>query len=238
MCPAAGADIGVFDRHDPHVSCERLFAPVRNLLELLRGGECNFDFAVFPDDLVCLALDGLQVFLREHAGKVDRHHVGPHMEAHVVVAETAVDNAGENVLAGVQLHEAEPALPVDSSLNVASNIQRLFAVVDDLAICFVRIRHAHVCEITGIARLAAALGIKGRFVQHYVEPVLSRRAGQNLRLKCLAVYILIKELFRCHMLSPTALFSLLFYCILAHYARKSNRYFHSAIFKLFSRVSD
>ncbi|CAH0537548.1 hypothetical protein [Oscillospiraceae bacterium] len=40
------------------------------------------------------------------------------------------------------------------------------------------------------------------------------------------------------MLSPTALFSLLFYCILAHYARKSNWYFHSAIFKLFSRVSD
>ena len=142
------------------------------------------------------------------------------------------------MLAGVQLHEAEPVFPVDSSLNVASNIQRLFAVVDDLAICFVRIRYAHVCEITGIARLATALGIKGRFVQHYVEPVLSRRAGQNLRLKCLAVYILIKELFCCHMLSPTALFSLLFYCILAHCARKSNWYFHSAIFKLFSRVSD
>jgi hypothetical protein len=110
--------------------------------------------------------------------------------------------------------------------------------VDDLAICFVRIRHAHVRKITGIARLAAALGVKGCFVQHHVKSVLSRRAGQNLRLKCLAVYILIKELFRCHMLSPTALFSLLFYCILAHCAQKSNWYFHSAIFKLFSRVSD
>ena len=160
------------------------------------------------------------------------------MEAHVVVAETPMDDAGENVLAGVQLHEAEPAFPVDSSLNVASNIQRLFAVVDDLAICFVRIRYAHVRKITGIARLSAALGVKGRFVQHHVKSVLSRRAGQNLRLKHLTVYVLIKELFRCHMLSPTALFSLLFYCILAHYARKSNWYFHSAIFKLFSGVSD
>ena len=160
------------------------------------------------------------------------------MEAHVVVAETAVDNAGENVLAGMKLHETEPAHPVDSALDRASYVKRPFAVVDDLAVCFMRIRHANVRKIAGIARLAAALGVKGRFVQHYVEPVLSRRAGQNLRLKCLAVYILIKELFCCHMLSPTALFSLLFYCILAHYARKSNWYFHSAIFKLFSGVSD
>ena len=101
-----------------------------------------------------------------------------------------------------------------------------------------RIRHANVRKIADIARLAAALGVKRCLVEYHIKSVLSRRAGQNLRLKYLTVYVLIKELFRCHMLSPTALFSLLFYCILAHYAQKSNRYFHSAIFKLFSRVSD
>ena len=59
MCPAAGADIGVFDRHNPHVSREHLFAPVRKLLELLRRRMRDLNCAVFPDDFVRLALDAL-----------------------------------------------------------------------------------------------------------------------------------------------------------------------------------
>ena len=45
-------------------------------------------------------LDALHLLRRQHAGKVDRHEVRAHVEAHVLIAEAAVDDAGEDMLAG------------------------------------------------------------------------------------------------------------------------------------------
>ena len=205
MRAAAGADVGVFNRHNPHASGQRLLAAVGNLFQLFFGREGNSDFAVFPDDFVRLALDLPQIVFRQHAGKIDRHHVGAHVKAHVVVAEAPVDNAGENMLAGVQLHQAQTPFPVDAALHLAARLQRLFAVMHNFAASLMRIRHADAGQTAGISRLTAALGVKCRPVQHHIKSVLSRRAGQDLCPEIFTIDIFIKELFSCHL--PTACFA-------------------------------
>lgn len=107
------------------------------------------------------------------------------MEAHVVVAETAVDNAGENVLAGMQLHEFEPARIVDPALDALPFGKRLFTKMHDLAAALVRVGHADAGQNAGVARLAAALRIKAGSVQHDIIAVLSRLTGYNAALQTL-----------------------------------------------------
>ena len=103
------------------------------------------------------------------------------------------------MLAGMQLHELEPAVIVDRTLDRLPLRQRRFAIVDDLAARLMRIRHADAGKDAGVARLAAALGIKAGPVQHDVVAVLPRPAGQDRRLKLRLMRVLVIELFCCHL---------------------------------------
>ena len=196
---AARADIRARDGHDAHLPGQLLFAAVGDGFQRFRVRIRDLDRDVFPDPLVGLGLDALHLLRRQHAGKVDRHEVRAHVEAHVLIAEAAVDDAGEDMLAGMQLHELEPAVIVDRTLDRLPLRQRCFAIVDDLAARLMRIRHADAGKDAGVARLAAALGIKAGPVQHDVVAVLPRPAGQDRRLKLRLMRVLIIELFCCHL---------------------------------------
>ena len=110
------------------------------------------------------------------------------------------------MLAGMQLHEFEPALIVDLALDRLPLRQRCFAIVDDLAARLMCIRHADAGKDAGVTRLAAALGIKAGSVQHNVIAMLSRLAGQHPRPKRRLVRILIIDLFCCHFDTSCQLF--------------------------------
>lgn len=120
------------------------------------------------------------------------------MEADIFIAEAAVYHAGENVLAGMQLHEFEPALIIDLPIDGLPHGKRLFTEVDDLTAALMRVGHADTGQNAGVARLAAALGIKAGSVQHNVIAVLSRLTGYNARFKRCLMRVLIIELFCCH----------------------------------------
>ena len=198
VCAAAGADVRAGDCHDAHLPGQLLFAAVGDGFESFGIRICNFDRNVLPDPFVGLGLDGGQVFLRQHTGKVDGHKVRAHVEPDVFIAEAAVHDAGENMLAGMQLHQFEPPVIIDPALDALPLGKRLGAVVDDLAAAFMRVGHADAGQKAGVARLAAALGIKAGFVQHDIIAVLSRPAGHDARFKRGLMRVPVIELFCCH----------------------------------------
>ena len=139
-----------------------------------------------------------RLLLRQHTGKINGHKIRAHMKADVFIAEAAVYHAGENMLAGMQLHEFEPARIVDLALDALPFGKRLFTEVDDLTAALVRVGHADTGQKAGVARLAAALRIKAGSVQHDIIAVLSRLTGYNARFKRCLMRVLIIELFCCH----------------------------------------
>ena len=120
------------------------------------------------------------------------------MEAHVVIAVGRVDEAGENVLAAVLLHETEPPRPVDAAFHHGAHLQGTITEVDDFTARFVGVRDGHAAQHSLVAGLAAALGIEGRPVQRHVPAVLSRPAAGHRGRKYLQMRILIIEPFHCH----------------------------------------
>ena len=88
-----------------------------------------------------------------------------------------MDDAGEDMLAGMQLHEREPAVIVDRALDRLAYGERGVTVVDDLVAALVRVGHADAGKMAGVARLAAALGIKAGTVEHDVIAVLAGDTG-------------------------------------------------------------
>ena len=196
--PTTGADVRAGDGHDAHLTGQLLLAAVGDGLQRLGIRGCNFNRNVFPDPLVGFGLDGGQVLLRQHTGKINGHKIRAHVEADIFIAEAAVYHAGENVLAGMQLHEFEPALIIDLPIDGLPHGKRLFTEVDDLTAALMRVGHADTGQKAGVARLAAALRIKAGSVQHDIIAVLSRLTGYNARFKRCLMRVLIIELFCCH----------------------------------------
>ena len=112
---AAGADVRTRDGHDAHLPGDLFFAAVGQRRQLFGGGVGDEHRHILPDDAVggkfCLpqALGG------DGDAGVHPHGVGADMEAHVLRPEHLVQDAGEDVLAGVLLHLVEAPLPVDGA---------------------------------------------------------------------------------------------------------------------------
>ena len=198
MRAAAGADVHAREGHDAHLARQLLFAAIRDGAERFGVRICDLDRKVSADGLVCLPLDLAKLLRGEQTRKVDGDHLGAHVEAHIVIAEAAVDDAADKMLAAVLLHEVKAPLPVQHAADMRPRCERLLAVVDDLAVPLMGIGNGHAAKRPCVARLAAALGIKRRLVEHHVKAVLSWRAGEHLRIKFPQMGILIIESFRCH----------------------------------------
>ena len=156
---------------------------------------------IAPDRGVGLLLDRAKLLRGQDAGEIDGDPVRTHVEAHVVIAEAPMDDAAEQMLTAVLLHEVEPLLPVERAVYGRAGRERGVAVVDDLAAALMCVRHAHTGECPGVAGLAAALGIERRPVEHDVVAVLSGCAGEHLRIKFPHMGILIVKSVRLHILN-------------------------------------
>ena len=201
MRSAAGADVHARERHDAHVAGQLLFAAVGDGFQRFRIRMRDLRRDIAPDRGVGLLLDRAKLLRGQDAGKIDGDPVRTHVEAHVVIAEAPVDDAAEQMLTAVLLHEVEPPLPVERAVYGRAGRERGVAVVDDLAAAPMCVRHAHTGECPGVAGLAAALRIERRPVEHDVVAVLSGRAGEHLRIKFPHMGILIVKSVRLHILN-------------------------------------
>ena len=103
----------------------------------------------------------------------------PHMKTHVIIAEPAVDQAGNQMLPRMFLHMQKSPVPVDFSPNRFSRRQRLLRHMDDPAVFFMYVQNADAAQDPSIRRLSPALWIKRRLIQNDLKAILSRFAGKD-----------------------------------------------------------
>ena len=115
MGAAAGADVRARDGHDAHLPGDLFFAAVGQRRQLFGGGVGDEHRHILPDDAVGGKLCLPQALGGDGDAGVHPHGVGADMEAHVLRPEHLVQDAGEDVLAGVLLHLVEAPLPVDGA---------------------------------------------------------------------------------------------------------------------------
>lgn len=111
-----------------------------------------------PDGLVRGALQLLQSLLIHLAVKIDRHEVRAEVEADVLIAEARVDEAGDEMLTGVLLHEVQPPRPVDLARHVCTDRQSRRAAVQHRLAAQESLRDVRAAERARVAGLAAAVG--------------------------------------------------------------------------------
>ena len=87
------------------------------------------------------------------------------MKAGVVVAEFLVEKAGNDVFAGVLLHQVKPPLPIDGAGHFLSRRQGAVAEMEDMLSLLLDIQHLHAAKDAHIAGLSAAFGIEGGLIQ-------------------------------------------------------------------------
>ena len=164
MGAAAGAGVRPGEGDDTHLAGEDLFAAVFQMFQLLRSRIGDGDGVVLPDVLVgpCLQLGHL--VRGELHIQVDGNDVAAHVEAHIVTAEEAVGDAGDDMFSRVVLHQIKTAGPVDLPLYLAACLQRGGAGVDHPSLTLVDLQDRYSSQGAGVVGLSAALGVKGGLV--------------------------------------------------------------------------
>ena len=120
------------------------------------------------------------------------------MEAHVVIAIGRVDQAADQMLAGVLLHEVEAPVPVEDAVDRFSHRQGAVTAVIHRPVPLPDVQHGAPAQDAEVAGLAAALGIKGRAVQHHVIAALCFGAAEDLRVEFPRIGGLIVQFDRLH----------------------------------------
>ena len=181
MRRAAGAAVDPRDLHDAHLTAQLLLRAVVERGELRLAGDPCADGEIAAHGLVGAKLDLRELVRAQLPGEVDGHAVGAHVEAHVVEAEAAMHEAGDDMLARVVLHAPQALLEVEAALDVLPDGQGRVAEVDDLAAALLRVQHARAPQRSGIGALAAALREEGRAVERHGKSLLRLLAGKHLR---------------------------------------------------------
>ncbi len=168
MDAAAGAGIVSGNLHDPHRPGQRPLGAVENIRQFLgrRRPDLQGDIAV--DGLVGFALDFRQILRRDDAVKVNGGHVGAHVETHIVMAVGGVDQSGDDVLAGVLLHQVEAVVVVHDALDGFSHNQGVVAQVEHPLPRLPDVEHLCSAKGSPVRILAAALGVEGGLIQLYL----------------------------------------------------------------------
>ena len=114
------------------------------------------------------------------------------MKAGVVIAIAAVNNAGNDVLAGMLLHQVKPPVPIDAAFYHIAHRQRPVAQMDHRFSPLLHIQHLRTAEDTNVAGLSAAFGVKCRGIQRHFIAIRHRFAGDNggTKLRHHAVFII------------------------------------------------
>ena len=187
MGAAAGTDIGTGDAHDAHLAFDLFLAAVGQCGQLLAGGVGDAHRHILPDNAVGGKFGLPQALGGDGDAGVHPHRVGADVEPDVLGPEHLVQDAGEDVLAGVLLHLVEPPGPVKGLLHFGAGGggfgQIIYGVPDDAALLVDvgDVQHRAVRKGQGapVGRLTAAFGVKDRAVQRDLSAAVAVRLGRE-----------------------------------------------------------
>ena len=116
------------------------------------------------------------------------------MEAGIVAAVAAVEDAGDDMLPGMLLHPRKAQVVVDHPRDLRARFQGRFAQVNHRALPLPGTAHPDAVQGSRVPRLTAALGVKGGSGQRDLPSVRGLRAGKHRRCKAGKVRIFIIKL--------------------------------------------
>ena len=141
MGAAAGAHIRAGELGDPHGALQRLLAAVGQILQILLRRPPDPGRVVLLYVAVGLPLDLQHALPGDFGVIVDGHHVGTHMEAHVVAVIRLAQHAGDDMLTGVLLHVVKAPGPIDAAHHRGRHHQRMGHGVIDDAVFLLHVQH-------------------------------------------------------------------------------------------------
>ena len=178
--------------NQPHRTLQRLFAAVFGAGQCLGVGHPAAHRRVGPHGGVGQLRSGQRdAGVHPHIGVAD-------VEADILGPKKPVQRAAQDMLAGMLLHRVQPGRPVQAAGHLGALGQRgIGRVGHGLAVCGYR-QHPGTAQRTGVAGLAAALGEKGRAVQHNGKAArggaaLQHPGGKALDIRICFVYFLCHE---------------------------------------------
>ena len=98
------------------------------------------------------------------------------METGIVIAISAMHHAGKDMFSRMLLHQVKSAIIVDSAGDRLPRLQLAVTQMDDLVLSK-SLQHFDIIQITHIAGLSSAAGIKGRSIQPDL-PAMFRGRGR------------------------------------------------------------
>ena len=158
---AAGAAVRPGNGDDAHRAVNGFFAAVGEGGQHLGGGVLGLHRQVGPDDAVGLGLGGGKPLGGDGQAGVQGGLLLADVEAHILTAEHPVQDAAEDVLAGVLLHTVQPVLHVQHALHGAAGLQGRIGQVGDDPLPGLHVQHIGPAQGAPVGRLAAALGEEG-----------------------------------------------------------------------------
>ena len=194
MGAAAGAAVVAGDLHDPHRPGKGFFRAVGDGGQLLGTGVPAPHGQILPHRPVGLLFDFRQHLRRNHPVKVDGDDVRAHVEAGVVTAVAAVQDAGDDMLPGMLLHPRKAQGVVDHPRDLRAHFQGRFTQLNHRPLPLPGAAHPDAVQGSRVPRLTAALGVKGSSRQRDLPSVCGLRAGKHLRCKAGKVRIFIIKL--------------------------------------------
>ena len=117
MRPAAGTAIAAGNRHNPHHSVQFFFAAVFHCLKDFFTRKFNLQINVLSDGLIHQFFQLGDRFHRNFSAEINGNIIRIHMESDVFKFIFLMNEARENMFAGMILHIVKTAVPVELSSN-------------------------------------------------------------------------------------------------------------------------
>ena len=193
---AAGAAVRPGPGDDPHIAGEGFFAAVGQGCKDLRRGIGDVHRVVLPDVLVGQGLHLPHILHGEGSVKVDGHQVVANMEAYVVTVIAAAEDAADDVLAAVLLHEVKAAGKVDGPGDGVPHGEGAVTEVEDFPVLLLHMGNGSAAQDAVVGVLATPFRVEGGAVQGDGEAVPLRDAGEDLGGKFHQEGIGVEEFFR------------------------------------------
>ena len=123
------------------------------------------------------------------------------MKADIVGLKQLPAGVGQKMLAQMLLHSVQTHRPIQHSLCLGANLQRLVALMVNVTILFTYMAYDRISQLASVTQLTAALRKENRLVQLNQIFAILRRAGRNLRYALFEQRIIFKKL-NCHFSVP------------------------------------
>ena len=166
MDAAAGAGIKARHLHNANRPGQLPLGTVKHMGQLFLSGIPAGDGQILPDGTIGLLLNFPQILRRNNTVEIDFDHLAAHVETHIMITVTAMDDAGDDMLTGMLLHQIKTAIIIEDSFHTASDFQGTFTQMDYFFATLLHISNANTAQSTQIAGLSAAFRIKRGCIQH------------------------------------------------------------------------